>query len=95
MPISNGDAAGSAVERLGGKVEFPDHTKALELLKEYNNRDGLDIKDLLDADKRGALTYNDFLVLPGYIGMHYSGSNLPTISDKELICTPLDRLPCL
>lgn len=71
MPISNGDAVGSAVERLGGKIEIPDYTKALETLKEYDNRDGLHIKDLLDSDKRGALTYNDFLVLPGYIGMHH------------------------
>jgi IMP dehydrogenase len=26
------------------------------------------VDTLLDSDKHGALTYNDFLVLPGYIG---------------------------
>ena len=69
MPISNGDAAGNAVHRLTGKPEFVDHTKALEILnKDYTKGDGLDIEDLLDTSKHGAFTYNDFLVLPGYIG---------------------------
>ena len=69
MPISNGDAAGNAVHRLTGKPEFVDHTKALEVLKnDYSKGDGLDIQDMLDTSKHGALTYNDFLVLPGYIG---------------------------
>lgn len=65
MPISNGDSLGS----LAMKAEFPDSSKALEILeKEYPTRDGLDIDTLLDSDKHGALTYNDFLVLPGYVG---------------------------
>ena len=69
MPISNGGAANSAVHNLGPKCEFPDYTKAVEILKgAYTDGDGLHIKDLLDSNKRGALTYNDFLVLPGYIG---------------------------
>lgn len=64
MPISNGDAApGSAM-----KAEIQDYTKALEVLDTYTARDGLDVDTLLDSDKHGALTYNDFLILPGYIG---------------------------
>lgn len=64
MPISNGDAApGSAM-----KAEIEDYTKALEVLETYTTRDGLDVDTLIDSDKHGALTYNDFLVLPGYIG---------------------------
>jgi IMP dehydrogenase len=64
MPIANGDALGRAM-----KAEFQDHTKALEVLeKEYPIKDGLDVDTLLDSDKHGALTYNDFLILPGYIG---------------------------
>ena len=47
-----------------------DHTKALEVLRdEYLSADGLDAKTLLDSRINGGLTYNDFLVLPGYIGM--------------------------
>lgn len=69
MPIPKGDAAGSAVLSLGGSREILDHSKALNILEtDYESRDGLDINDLLDSKKRGALTYNDFLVLPGYIG---------------------------
>lgn len=46
-----------------------DFTKALEILeKEYPERDGIDIKTLIDSKKNGGLTYNDFLMLPGYIG---------------------------
>lgn len=69
MPLTNGDANGSSVPLLRGKQPL-DYTKALEVLeKEYPERDGLDIHTLLDSTKNGALTYNDFLVLPGYIGM--------------------------
>lgn len=51
------------------KAEIQDYTKALEVLdKDYPTRDGLDVDALLDSDKHGALTYNDFLILPGYIG---------------------------
>lgn len=68
MPISNGDASGSAYERFSGNSAFLDHTKALEVLKNDYAGDGLDINQLIDSEKRGALTYNDFLILPGYIG---------------------------
>lgn len=74
MPISNGDARGL----LSNKGEFLDHTKALEVLeKEYPTRDGLDVDTLLDSDKHGALTYNDFLILPGYIGARSSIESSP------------------
>jgi IMP dehydrogenase len=35
---------------------------------EYPEKDGLDVYTLLDSTKNGALTYNDFLIMPGYIG---------------------------
>ena len=43
-------------------------SRALELLKTYETRDGISIQDLMDETKTGGLTYNDFLLLPGYIG---------------------------
>jgi IMP dehydrogenase len=66
MPLTNGHACGFLPPK--GSVHW-DYTKALEVLeREYPTRDGLDIDTLLDSDKHGALTYNDFLILPGYIG---------------------------
>ncbi|KAI1737731.1 inosine-5'-monophosphate dehydrogenase IMD4 [Xylaria scruposa] len=62
MPATNGHSA------VNGKSDFVHHTKAVELLKEYESHDGLSITDLMDTKTRGGLTYNDFLILPGYIG---------------------------
>ena len=63
MPISNGDAM------VDTTVNALDYTKALEVLKnEYSERDGIDVRTLIDSKKNGGLTYNDFLMLPGYIG---------------------------
>lgn len=63
MPLVNGDAMPSLSE------DVLDFSKALEVLeKEYPQRDGIDVKTLIDSAKNGGLTYNDFLMLPGYIG---------------------------
>jgi IMP dehydrogenase len=64
MPITASDAAPGAAM----KAEITDYAKALEVVKTYKTRDGLDVDTLIDSDKHGALTYNDFLILPGYIG---------------------------
>lgn len=45
------------------------HTSAVRVLEEYAERDGIGIDHLMDSKKQGGLTYNDFLVLPGYIGL--------------------------
>ena len=42
-------------------------SQALQLLQEYERRDGLSIRDLMDSKTHGGLTYNDFLLLPGRI----------------------------
>lgn len=64
MTITNGDAMGN------GATDVLDFSKALEVLKnEYPERDGIDVKTLIDSKTNGGLTYNDFLMLPGYIGM--------------------------
>lgn len=68
MPLTNGDVGSKPANLLPGKPVM-DFTKALEVLEmEYPSRDGLDARTLLDSQKNGGLTYNDFLVLPGYIG---------------------------
>ncbi|EER43001.1 inosine-5'-monophosphate dehydrogenase [Histoplasma capsulatum var. duboisii H88] len=98
MPISNGDASGSAYERFSGNSAFLDHTKALEVLKSDYTGDGLDINQLIDSEKRGALTYNDFLILPGYIGFPASDVSLETPVTRRitlkapLLSSPMDTV---
>lgn len=77
MPISNGDGAlaGTPLRREIENLDYRDALKVLEA--EYSSKDGLDIHTLLDSKENGALTYNDFLVLPGYIGTCLSTSCCP------------------
>ncbi|OAP64067.1 inosine-5'-monophosphate dehydrogenase [Fonsecaea erecta] len=93
MPIANGDIAnGTSVTRKGEKL---DYRKALEVLdSDYGTRDGLDINSLLDSNKNGALTYNDFLILPGYIGFPASEVTLDSpITKRITLKTPLLSSP--
>lgn len=67
MPILNGDSMAPA------NTNVLDYASALDVLeKEYNSHDGLDAKTLIDSKLNGGLTYNDFLMLPGFIGMDLS-----------------------
>ena len=69
MTLTNGDSSNGSSQTTSERKVL-DHTKALELLRdEYSNADGLDARTLLDSKTHGGLTYNDFLVLPGYIGI--------------------------
>ena len=71
-----------------------DHAKAIEALKEYEERDGLDIRSLLDSKKHGGLTYNDFLVLPGYIGFAASEVTLDSpVTRRISLKTPFVSSP--
>lgn len=73
MPIINGDASDSVAPLLASGQPVMDYTKALDVLEQdYKTRDGLSVQELLDSKENGALTYNDFLVLPGYIGKRIS-----------------------
>ncbi|KAJ5156146.1 hypothetical protein N7492_008949 [Penicillium capsulatum] len=94
MPITNKEAAPGAAM----KAEIVDYSKALEVLKTYPAQDGLDVDTLLDSDKHGALTYNDFLVLPGYVGFPSSEVALDTPVTKRislkapLLSSPMDTV---
>jgi IMP dehydrogenase len=94
MPLNNGDV--KAPDGFFGPVL--DHTKALEVLAQYEERDGLDIKSLIDSKKHGGLTYNDFLVLPGYIGFAASDVNLDSPVTKRItlrtpfVSSPMDTV---
>jgi len=70
MPHSNGDVVNGVVaSHLAPGAKVLDHTCAVEILEsEYDGKDGLDVETLIDSKRNGGLTYNDFLILPGYIG---------------------------
>ena len=68
MPLTNGHIKSSTIN-LSAAQQKLDFSTAVEVLsEEYPNGDGLDAKTLLDSKINGGLTYNDFLVMPGYIG---------------------------
>ena len=66
MPLSNGDLGASTAQLMPGKPAL-DYTTAVDVLKD-EEQDGIDAETLLDSKINGGLTYNDFLILPGYIG---------------------------
>ncbi|ORX54393.1 inosine-5'-monophosphate dehydrogenase [Hesseltinella vesiculosa] len=71
-----------------------DHTQALSVLKEYKERDGLSAEQLLDEQWSGGLTYNDFLILPGYIDFPAHKVNLEShITKKITVRTPFLSSP--
>ena len=94
MPLTNGDISSSAAQLLPGS-KVCDYAKALEILNsEESLQDGLDAKTLLDFRVNGGLTYNDFLVLPGYIGFSAADVTLDTPVTKRIsLKTPLVSSP--
>lgn len=75
MPITNGDAVEHAAPLLS-PLPVEDASTALKVLaSDYKSSDGLDVHTLLDSSKHGGLTYNDFLVLPGYVGTSLLSTN--------------------
>jgi len=80
-PSSSGSTKAANGELHDESVQ--DVSKALEILQTYS-RDGISVQELLDETKTGGLTYNDFLLLPGYIGFPASTVDLTSKLTKNI-----------
>lgn len=84
LPIMNGASENGTDNR----------SRALELLRRYKQRDGISVEDLMDEAKTGGLTYNDFLLLPGYIGFPASVVDLTSKLTRNItLKTPFTSSP--
>lgn len=71
-----------------------DVKRAVEHLATYKTGDGLSMSELVDSRTNGGLTYNDFIVLPGFIDFPASKVSLQTkISRNVTLNTPFISSP--
>jgi IMP dehydrogenase len=79
---------------VNGSSRIRDFSSALEDLKLYERSDGLNVEELMDTRQHGGLTYNDFLLLPGYIGFPASEVVLDSpITKRITLKTPFVSSP--
>lgn len=75
-----------------------DASTATAQLKSYNEKDGLSVQTLIDLAKFGGLTYNDFLILPGFITFPSSEVSLESKLTKNItlkspfLSSPMDTV---
>ncbi|KAG2214940.1 hypothetical protein INT46_004741 [Mucor plumbeus] len=75
-------------------TSYLDISTANAVLNEYGRRDGLSVEALMDEQLSGGLTYNDFLVLPGFIDFAAEKASLETkITKKISLKTPFLSSP--
>ncbi|KAI8376790.1 inosine-5'-monophosphate dehydrogenase [Blakeslea trispora] len=77
---------------------FLDASTANSVLKEYGRRDGLSVEGLMDEQLSGGLTYNDFLILPGFINFAADKTSLESRITKNItlktpfLSSPMDTV---
>jgi len=79
-------------------MTFLNFATALDELKRFESSDGLSVQELMDTRKHGGLTYNDFLLLPGYIGFAASEVSLESRVTRNIalrtpfVSSPMDTV---
>ena len=58
---------------------------ARDTLGSYERGDGLSVQELMDSRTHGGLTYNDFLVLPGYVDFPASKVDLRSRVTRNVV----------
>ncbi|KAK4901296.1 inosine-5'-monophosphate dehydrogenase [Elasticomyces elasticus] len=97
---SQGEIASKAAPTMNGNAvdgehgDYEDPSKALEVLKSYQAKDGISVHQLMDEAQMGGLTYNDFLLLPGHIGFPAAVVDLTSkLTKKITLKTPFTSSP--
>ncbi|KAG9293865.1 hypothetical protein G9A89_019203 [Geosiphon pyriformis] len=76
------------------QTSYLDPKQALKYLKDYEAPDGLSAEEVMDSRISGGLTYNDFLILPGFIDFPASEVSLESRITKNIILnTPFMSSP--
>ncbi|CAL9737925.1 inosine-5'-monophosphate dehydrogenase 3 [Monosporozyma servazzii] len=71
-----------------------DYKTAMQYLDTFEKKDGLSVAELMDSNIRGGLTYNDFLVLPGFVNFASNKVHLQTkLTKKITLNTPFVSSP--
>lgn len=71
-----------------------DYKNAEQVLQEYNSLDGQSAKDLMSNPNHSGLTYNDILLLPGYIDFGAKDVSLESRITKDIVLkTPFMSSP--
>lgn len=92
-PTASSSADNGLVHSSSSKA-FYDPKEAVAALNDYATGDGLSMSELIDSKLHGGLTYNDFLVLPGFIDFPANEVSLQTkVTRNVVLNTPFLSSP--